>query len=108
MHIVGPHEPPDSVDTVVDVAERASLFAVAPDLHGRIAAQLCRRHFAAHRSRSLFATATPRALRPVDIVKPRNARLKSVVLAIVRAKSLGGQLFPPVSILRLRWIHVFL
>ena len=67
--IVGPHQPVDALDAVVDVAERARLLAVAPDLDLDVAGQLRDGHLAADRRRRLLAAAVPGAERPEDVVE---------------------------------------
>src|SRR5439155_18003511 len=100
------HQPRHAVDAIVDVAERARLLAITPDVDLRCARELRRGDLAADRGRRLFASAAPRAERTEDVVEARNARLDRVVLAVVRAQPLRDQLLPAVGVLRLRRIRI--
>jgi hypothetical protein len=85
MMIVRTHQPVNTGDAIVDVAERSRLFAVAPDLDFGVFGQLGERNFTAHRGRGLLASAVPRAERPKDVMKAHDACLEAVVFAIVGA-----------------------
>ena len=98
----------DAFDAVVDVHERTRLRAVAPDLDRVVARCLGSDHLAADGGGSLLAAAPPRAVRPVDVVKPRNSRLDAEVLAEMTAHPLAEQLFPAVAIFRQPGIGVCL
>src|SRR5690242_15205480 len=49
LAVVGLHQPVEPLDTIVDVAERPRLLAVAPDLDARVIGQLGYGHLPAHR-----------------------------------------------------------
>ena len=60
----------------------------------------------ADRRRRLLAAAVVGAVRAVDVVVTRDARLEPEVLAEVTAHALAEQLFPPVAVLRHRGVRV--
>ena len=57
-------------------------------------------NLAAQRRRRLFPSAVPGAERTEDVVKPDNARVEPVILAVMQAEALGDELLPSVGVLR--------
>src|SRR5690242_13318802 len=67
--VVRPHQPDETGDAVVDVAEGPRLPAVSPDLDPVVARVLRDRDLAAHGRRRLLAAALPRPQRAEDVVE---------------------------------------
>ena len=108
LAVVGAHQAVDALDAVVDVAERAGLLAVSPDLDLGVAGQLGDGDLAAQGGRGLLAAAVPGAERAEDVVEADGAGVEPVVLAVVLAEALDDELFPAVGVLGLGGIGVFL
>ena len=106
LGIVRSHEFVDALDAVVDVAKRARLLAVAPDLDFVIAGEFRDCDLAAHRRRGLFTAAFPGSFRAEYVVKTHGPSFHAVILAVMRAQSLGDEFFPTVCILGLGGIGV--
>src|SRR6266536_6631537 len=84
LPVVRPHQAVDALDAVVDVAERAGLPAVPPDLD--LVAGLGQGDLAAHGRRSLLAAAVIGAVRPVDVVEARDPGHHPELVRVVAAE----------------------
>ena len=69
------HQPADSLDAIVDVAEGAGLFAVAPDLDRLLALEFGHRHLARERGGRLLPAAFPFPERAEHVVEADDVRL---------------------------------
>jgi hypothetical protein len=89
---------PNTLDGIIDVAERTSLIAVTPHFKINSGAN----GLTKKSGWGLFPTAAPRSVRAIDIVKTGDAKLHArIVLSVVDAKLFGDELLKSVSILRL-------
>ena len=93
------HDQVDAVQAVVDVAERARLRPVAPDLDAQVAAVLRLEDLAAHRGRCLLATAEPGAVGAVDVVEAGDVGLQAAFRPVLLAEHLADELLPAVAAL---------
>ena len=93
------HDAVDAVEAVVDVAERAGLLAVAPDLDAHVAAVLGLEDLAAHRGGRLLATAEPGAVGTVDVVEAGDVGLQAALRPVLLAEHLADELLPAVAAL---------
>src|SRR6266480_1617127 len=103
---VGPHQAIDALHTVIDIAIRPCLLAIAPHLDG--VAVLRKGHLAADRGGGFLSPPLVRAERAKDVVEPHAARLEAEILGVVTADALREELLPPIAILGVGWIGVFL
>src|SRR5438046_3100537 len=104
--MAGHHKPVNAFDAIIDVAVRPRLIAVPPHLD--LVAVVRERDLATDRRRRLLSTTVVRAQRPKDVMEANHAGLEAVVLEIVPALPLRKQFFPPVAVLRIRWVRVLL
>src|SRR4051794_36984321 len=81
LRVVAAHQSMQPLDAVVDVAVRAGLPPVAPDLDLVSVAGQC--DLAADRRRRLLATAVVRAQLAIDVVEADDSRLETEVLPVV-------------------------
>ena len=93
------HDQVDAVQAVVDVAERARLAPVAPDLDAQVAAVLGLEDLAAHRGGGLLAAPEPGAVGAVDVVEAGDVGLQAALRPVLLAEHLGDQLLPAVAAL---------
>ena len=71
-----------------------------------LAAELGFDHFAADGGGRFFAAAVPGAVRTVDVVEARHARVQAEILAEVAAHALAEQLLPAVAVFGQRRVSV--
>src|SRR5579871_2434519 len=93
------HQPVNSADAIVDIAEGPSLLAIAPDFDFGTSCQFSGSNFTAQCRRRFLAAAVVGSKRTEDVVEAHNASFHAEVATIVRAQLFGHQLFPAVSIL---------
>jgi hypothetical protein len=82
---IGTHQPINTFDTVVDIAEGSRLFTIAPYVDLGIALKLCRRNLSAKRGRRFFPAASPCPLLAKYVVKPNDPSVDFIILAVVHA-----------------------
>src|ERR1017187_5185649 len=84
----------DTLEAFIDIEERASLLAVAPDLD--LAAVFGFRNLTAQRSRRLLSTARPRAIGTEDVVEAGDPHLDAIVPHVGEVKPLTEQFLPAI------------
>src|SRR4029077_17072897 len=93
-------------DAIIDVHERARLFAVTPNFD--LAAIVRQSDFARHSRRSLLFAAIIRAERAVDVVEAHRIGRQVMIVPVILAHFFGEQFLPSVAGLWVSRIGVFL
>mmetsp|Transcript_2904 Transcript_2904/g.8875 ORF Transcript_2904/g.8875 Transcript_2904/m.8875 type:complete len:266 (-) Transcript_2904:197-994(-) len=92
------HEANDTLDGIVNVAERSCLLTIAPHLKFLVGGNT----LTAEGSWGLLASALPGSVRAVDVVESADSREHLEVLGVVNGELLGRKLLKSVRILGLR------
>ncbi len=88
------NQPADTLQAFIDIEERASLLAVAPDLD--LAAVFDFRNLTAECRRRLFPAAPPGAFGAEDVVEAGDPHCDPMVPHVSEVEPLTEQFFPPI------------
>src|SRR5712692_337388 len=97
---LGIHDQMDAFQAVINEHEATGLIAWAPDIDFVLTENLCFDYFPADGRGSFLPPSVPCTPRPVDVMKPCNARVETIILPEVPTHPLRKELFPSIAIFR--------